>query len=133
MKKTNKENLKSLSVLYLIFFIVGIVLVPVLEFVPELLSKVQEYIKPGKLDVDPKYYIYATLGIHALLDLWYFYLCRRFCSGKSKGILLAILLILSVGGYVAGFLFSGESLTSIPAILDILALVFFVLAKKNKE
>jgi hypothetical protein len=133
VKKTNKENLKSLSVLYLIFFIVGIVLVPVLEFVPELLSKVQEYIKPGKLDVDPKYYIYATLGIHALLDLWYFYLCRRFCSGKSKGILLAILLILSVGGYVAGFLFSGESLTSIPAILDILALVFFVLAKKNKE
>ncbi len=108
-------------------------MVPVLEFVPELLSKVQEYIKPGKLDVDPKYYIYATLGIHVLLDLWYFYLCRRFCSGKSKGILLAILLILSVGGYVAGFLFSGESLTSIPAILDILALVFFVLAKKIRN
>ncbi|MCR5206642.1 MAG: hypothetical protein K6E47_16555 [Lachnospiraceae bacterium] len=97
------------------------------------MSKVQEYIKPGKLDVDPKYYIYATLGIHVLLDLWYFYLCRRFCSGKSKGILLAILLILSVGGYVAGFLFSGESLTSIPAILDILALVFFVLAKKIRN
>ena len=45
MKKTNKENLKSLSVLYLILFIVGIVLIPVLEFVPELMSKVQEYVK----------------------------------------------------------------------------------------
>jgi len=133
MKKTNKENLKSLSVLYLIFFIVGIVLIPVLEFVPELMSKVQEYVKPGDLDIDPKYYVYAIVGIHALLDLWYFYLCRRFCSGKSKGALLAILLVLSVAGYIAGFLYSGESLTSIPAILDIMALVFFVLAKKNKE
>ena len=133
MKKTNKENLKSLSVLYLILFIVGIVLIPVLEFVPELMSKVQEYVKPGDLDIDPKYYVYAIVGIHALLDLWYFYLCRRFCSGKSKGALLAILLVLSVAGYIAGFLYSGESLTSIPAILDIMALVFFVLAKKNKE
>ena len=133
MKKTNKENLKSLSVLYLILFIVGIVLIPVLEFVPELMSKVQEYVKPGDLDIDPKYYVYAIVGIHALLDLWYFYLCRRFCSGKSKGTLLAILLVLSVAGYIAGYFFSGESLTSIPAILDIMALVFFVLAKKNKE
>ena len=133
MKRTNKDNLKSLSVLYLIFFIIGIALIPVLEFVPELMNKVQEYVKPENLDIEPKYYIYITIGVHALLDLWYFYLCRRFCSGKSKGALLAILLILSVGGYVAGFLFSGESLTSIPAILDILALVFFVLAKKNKE
>ncbi len=133
MKKTNKENLKSLSVLYLILFIVGIVLIPVLEFVPELMSKVQEYVKPGDLDIDPKYYVYAIVGIHALLDLWYFYLCRRFCSGKSKGALLAILLVLSVAAYIAGFLYSGESLTSIPAILDIMALVFFVLAKKNKE
>ena len=133
MKKTNKENLKSLSVLYLILFIVGIVLIPVLEFVPELMSKVQEYVKPGDLDIDPKYYVYAILGIHALLDLWYFYLCRRFCSGKSKGTLLAILLVLSVAAYIAGYFFSGESLTSIPAILDIMALVFFVLAKKNKE
>ena len=133
MKKTNKENLKSLSVLYLILFIVGIVLIPVLEFVPELMSKVQEYVKPGDLDIDPKYYVYAILGIHALLDLWYFYLCRRFCSGKSKGTLLAILLVLSVAAYIAGYFFSGESLTSIPAVLDILALVFFLLAKKNRE
>ena len=133
MKKTNKENLKSLSVLYLILFIIGIASIPVLEFVPDLMSKVQEHIKPGDLDIDPKYYVYATLGIHALLDLWYFYLCRRFCSGKSKGALLAILLVLSVAAYIAGFLYSGESLTSIPSILDIMALVFFVLAKKNKE
>ena len=133
MKKTNKENLKSLSVLYLILFIIGIALIPVLEFVPDLMRKVQEHIKPGDLDIDPKYYVYATLGIHALLDLWYFYLCRRFCSGKSKGALLAILLVLSVAAYIAGFLYSGESLTSIPSILDIMALVFFVLAKKNKE
>jgi hypothetical protein len=46
---------------------------------------------------------------------------------------LAILLILSVAGYIAGYFFSGESLTSIPAVLDILALVFFLLAKKNRE
>ena len=133
MKRTNKENLKSLSVLYMIFFIIGIALIPVLEFVPELMSKVQEYVKPENLDIDPKYYIYITIGVHALLDLWYFYLCRRFCSGKSKGTLLAFLLILSVAGYIAGYFFSGESLTSIPAILDILALVFFLLAKKNRE
>lgn len=133
MKKTNKENLKSLSVLYLILFIIGIALIPVLEFVPDLMSKVQEHIKPGDLDIDPKYYVYATLGIHALLDLWYFYLCRRFCSGKSKGGLLTVLLILSVAGYIAGYFFSGESLTSIPVVLDILALVFVILAKKNRE
>jgi len=133
MKRTNKENLKSLSVLYMIFFVIGIALIPVLEFVPDLMSKVQEYVKPGDLDIDPKYYVYGTIGIHALFDLWYFYLCRRFCSGKSKGVLLAILLILSVAGYIAGYFFSGESLTSIPAVLDILALVFFLLAKKNRE
>ena len=133
MKKTNKENLKSLSVLYMIFFVICIALIPVLEFVPELLSKVQEHVKPGDLDIDPKYYVYATLGIHALLDLWFFCLCRRFCSGKSKGGLLTVLLILSVAGYIAGYFFSGESLTSIPAVLDILALVFVILAKKNWE
>lgn len=133
MKRTNKDNLKSLSVLYLIFFIIGIALILVLEFVPELMNKVQEYVKPENLDIEPKYYIYITIGVHALLDLWYFYLCRRFCSGKSKGALLAILLILSVAGYIAGYFFSGESLTSIPAILDILALVFFLLAQKNQE
>ena len=133
MKKTNKENLKSLSVLYLILFIIGIALIPVLEFVPDLMSKVQEHIKPGDLDIDPKYYVYATLGIHALLDLWYFYLCRRFCSGKSKGGLLTVLLILSVAWYIAGYFFSGESLTTIPAVLDILALVFVILAQKNRE
>ncbi len=133
MKKTNKENLKSLSVLYLILFVIGIAFIPVLEFVPDLLSKVLEYVKPGDLDIDPKYYVYAIIGIHALLDLWYFYLCRRFCSGKSKGGLLAVVLILSVAGHIAGYFFSGETLTSIPAILDILALVFLILAFKENN
>jgi hypothetical protein len=65
MKKTNKENLKSLSVLYLILFVIGIAFIPVLEFVPDLLSKVQEYVKPGDLDIDPKF----SKGTRFVLDL----------------------------------------------------------------
>ena len=88
-KRTPRENLKSFSWIYIvvsIFYVVGIIICNVM---PELKDGINEGLgKHGMLSLN------IAAGVVVVLNLWYFWLCRRVAAGKSEGTLYMILLIL---------------------------------------
>ena len=75
-----------------------------------------------------------TAGVVVLINLWYFWLCRRVANGKSKGTLYMILLILGVVSSLVTFFTTkgaGRAL-SFDAIVDLLGLYFLMQVRKEK-
>ena len=76
-----------------------------------------------------------TAGVVVLINLWYFWLCRRVANGKSKGTLYMILLILGVVSSLVTFFTTkgaGRAL-SFDAIVDLLGLYFLMQVKNEKK
>ena len=128
-KRTAHENLKSFSWIYVIvsiFYVVGIIICNVM---PELKDGLTEGLgKDGMLTLN------ATACVVVVLNLWYFWLCRRVANRKSEGTLYMILLILGVIGSLVSFFTTkgaGRAL-SFDAIIDICGLYFLMQAKKEK-
>ena len=74
-----------------------------------------------------------SAGVVVLLNLWYFWLCRRVANGKSEGTLYMILLILGVVGSIVTFFTTkgaGRALT-FDAVIDICGLYFLMQSKKD--
>ena len=90
-----------------------------------------EFKKSLTIDVDPLLAIEATLIVKALIDLWYFYLIRRYTSGKSNGTLIMILLIIGVIGNLIGIIAFKDKAT-LSFIINVVVLFFLCLSKKNK-
>ena len=130
-KRGGKENLKSFSIIYIIvsvFYVVGTI---ICNFMPELSKPIAEaFAQDG---VDGMLVFNISAGVVVLLNLWYFWLCRRVADGKSQGTLYMILLILGVVGSIVTFFTTkgaGRAL-SFDAVIDICGLYFLMQAKKE--
>ena len=128
-KRTPHETLKSFSWIYIvvsIFYVVGII---ICNIMPELKDGITEGLgKDGMLSLN------ITAGVVVVLNLWYFWLCRRVADRKSTGTLYMILLILGVIGSLVSFFTTkgaGRALT-FDAVIDICGLYFLMQAKKEK-
>jgi len=128
-KRTSHETLKSFSWIYIvvsIFYVVGII---ICNIMPELKDGITEGLgKDGMLSLN------ITAGVVVVLNLWYFWLCRRVADRKSTGTLYMILLILGVIGSLVSFFTTkgaGRALT-FDAVIDICGLYFLMQAKKEK-
>ena len=128
-KRTAHETLKSFSWIYVIvsiFYVVGIIICNVM---PELKNGITEGLgNDGMLSLN------IAAGVVVVLNLWYFWLCRRVADRKSEGTLYMILLILGIVGSLVSFFTTkgaGSALT-FDAVVDICGLYFLMQAKKEK-
>ena len=124
-KRSASENLKSFSWIYIIisiFYVVGTI---ICNFMPEL--------KNGFTN-DVMLSLNITAGFVVVLNLWYFWLCRRVADGKSEGNLYMVLLILGIVGSLVSFFTTkgaGKAL-SFDAVVDLCGLYFLMQARKEK-
>ena len=128
-KRSASENLKSFSWIYIIisiFYVVGTIICNV---IPELKNGLTE-----GLGNDAMLSINITAGVVVVLNLWYFWLCRRVADGKSEGNLYMVLLILGViGSLITFFTTKGVAKAlSFDAVVDICGLYFLMQARKEK-
>ena len=128
-KRTPRENLKSFSWIYIIVSIAYVVGIIICNVMPELKDGINEGLgKHGMLSLN----IAAVVVV--VLNLWYFWLCRRVAAGKSEGTLYMILLILGVVSSLVTFFTTkgiGRAL-SFDAIIDLCGLYFLMQVKKEK-
>ena len=128
-KRSASENLKSFSWIYIIvslFYVVGTIICNVM---PELKNGLTE-----GLGNDAMLSINITAGVVVVLNLWYFWLCRRVADGKSEGNLYMVLLILGIVGSLVSFFTTkgiGRAL-SFDAVVDLCGLYFLIQARKEK-
>ena len=127
-KRSPKETLKSFSWIYIvvsIFYVVGVIICNVM---PELKDGITEGLgKDGMLSLN------IAAGVTVVLNLWYFWLCRRAADGKSKGTLYMILLILGVVSSLVTFFTTkgaGRAL-GFDAIVDLCGLYFLMQVRKE--
>ena len=127
-KKTSRKTLKSFSWIYIvmsIFYVVGVIICNVM---PELKDGITEGLgKDGMLSLN------ISAGVTVVLNLWYFWLCRRAADGKSKGTLYMILLILGVVSSLVTFFTTkgaGRAL-GFDAIVDLCGLYFLMQVRKE--
>ena len=127
-KKTSRKTLKSFSWIYIvmsIFYVVGIIICNVM---PELKDGITEGLgKDGMLSLN------ISAGVTVVLNLWYFWLCRRAADGKSKGTLYMILLIIGVVSSIITFFTTkgaGRAL-GFDAIIDLCGLYFLMQVRKE--
>ena len=130
-KRSPKENLKSFSIIYIIvsaFYVIGAI---ICNCMPELSKPIAEAFARDEINGMMMFNISA--GVVVLLNLWYFWLCRRVANGKSEGTLYMILLILGVVGSIVTFFTTkgaGRALT-FDAVIDICGLYFLMKSKKD--
>ena len=128
-KRTPRENLKSFSWIYIIVSIAYVVGIIICNVMPELKDGINEGLgKHGMLSLN------IAAGVVVVLNLWYFWLCRRVAAGKSEGTLYMILLILGVVSSLVTFFTTkgiGRAL-SFDAIIDLCGLYFLMQVKKEK-
>ena len=128
-KRTPRENLKSFSWIYVVVSIFYIAAIIICNVMPELKDGITKGLgKDGMLTLN------ITAVVVVLLNLWYFWLCRRVADRKSEGTLYMILLILGVVGSLVTFFTTkgvGRAL-SFDAIVDICGLYFLMQSKKEK-
>jgi hypothetical protein len=128
-KRSASENLKSFSWIYIIvsiFYVVGTIICNVM---PELKNGLTE-----GLGNDAMLSLNITAGVVVILNLWYFWLCRRVADGKSEGNLYMVLLILGIVGSLVSFFTTkgaGKAL-SFDAVVDLCGLYFLMQARKEK-
>ena len=128
-KRSASENLKSFSWIYIIvsiFYIAGTIIFNVM---PELKDGITE-----GLGDDGILTLNITAGVVVVINLWYFWLCRRVADGKSKGNLYMVLLILGVVSSLVSFFTTkgaGRAL-SFDAVIDLCGLYFLMQARKEK-
>ena len=128
-KRSASENLKSFSWIYIIvsiFYVVGTIICNVM---PELKNGLTE-----GLGNDAMLTLNTTAVAVVVINLWYFWLCRRVADGKSQGNLYMVLLILGIVGSLVSFFTTkgaGRAL-SFDAVIDLCGLYFLMQARKEK-
>ena len=110
-KKSPKENLKSLSWIYIILVVIYTVVAIVCNFVPSVSNILKDYY--GSNDIILA--LNVSVVVNILTYLWYFWLARRVADGKSKGTLYMVLLILGLVGQIVSVIMA-RSLAVISAV-----------------
>ena len=127
--RSASENLKSFSWIYIIVSICYLVGIIICNVMPELKDGLTE-----GLGNDAMLTLNITAGVVVVLNLWYFWLCRRVADGKSEGNLYMVLLILGIVGSLVSFFTTkgvGRAL-SFDAVIDLCGLYFLMQARKEK-
>lgn len=124
-KRSASENLKSFSWIYIVVSILYIAGTIIFNLIPELKNGITN---------DVMLSLNITAGVIVVLNLWYFWLCRRVADGKSKGNLYMVLLILGiVSSLVSFFTTKGAGIAlSLDAVIDLCGLYFLMQARKEK-
>ena len=129
-KRTPRETLKSFSWIYVVVSILYVVGIIICNVMPQLKDGITEGLgKDGMLSLN------VTAVVVVVLNLWYFWLCRRVADRKSKGTLYMILLILGVVSSLVTFFTTegaGRAL-SFDAIIDLCGLYFLMQVKKAEK
>ena len=128
-KRSASENLKSFSWIYIIVSIFNIVGTIICNVMPELKNGIIE-----GLGNDAMLTLNTTAVAVVVINLWYFWLCRRVADGKSQGNLYMVLLILGIVGSLVSFFTTkgaGRAL-SFDAVIDLCGLYFLMQARKEK-
>ena len=127
-KRTPRENLKSFSWIYIIVSVIYVVAIVICNLMPEL----KDSITKGLGD-DGMLTLNIAAGVVVVLNLWYFWLCRRVANRKSEGTLYMVLLILGiVGSIVSFFTNKGARALTFDAIVDFIGLYYLLQARKQK-
>lgn len=128
-KRSASDNLKSFSWIYIVVSVLYIVATIIFNVIPELKNGITE-----GLGNDVMLSLNITAGVVVVLNLWYFWLCRRVADGKSKGNLYMVLLILGVVGSIVSFFTTKGAVRalSFDAIIDLCGLYFLLQARKEK-
>ena len=128
-KKNAKQNLKSLSITYIILAVIGIIFACVVNFVPSVTDAFKQYSKEENFIIN----FNIEVAVSIIGYIWYFWLARRFVNGKSNGTFYMILLIIGVAGGILSLIFGyAKSVATIDFTLDLVALYFLLKAKKQK-
>jgi hypothetical protein len=128
-KRSASENLKSFSWIYIVVSILYIAGTIIFNVTPELKNSITK-----GLGNDAMLSLNIAAGVVVVLNLWYFWLCRRVADGKSEGILYMILLILGiVSSLVSFFTTKGAGIAlTFDAVIDLCGLYFLMQARKEK-
>lgn len=133
-KRSPKELLRSFSWLYIIYVVLGVALAVVIATVPVVRDAIVSV--KGNEEGNPVIIAETILIIQILIALWYFWLVRRFCDGKSRGTVYMVLLILSVASGIVSIIFPGNqgttSFNTTKLAIDALALFWLVKARKSE-
>ena len=116
----------------MIFAILGCIFAILVLLVPnfnEALKQVPDIPK----NISPKAFFVTTIIISSLVDLWYFWLARRYASGKSKGYLYMALLIIGVVGGLVNIFTGSKNVSSINFIIALVGLILMIRAKKSEQ
>ena len=130
-KRSPKENLKSFSIIYIIVSVFYVISAIICNCMPELSKPIAEAFAQDGINGMMMFNI--SSGVVVLLNLWYFWLCRRVAAGKSNGTFYMILLILGVVSSLVSFFTTkgvGSAL-SFDAVIDICGLYFLMQSKKD--
>ena len=123
------QNLRSFSWIYIIVSVFYVVAIIICNVMPELKDGLTE-----GLGNDAMLGLNITAVVVVVLNLWYFWLCRRVADAKSQGNLYMVLLILGVVGSLVTFFTTkgvGRAL-SFDAVIDLCGLYFLMQARKEK-
>ena len=127
-KRTPRENLKSFSWIYIVVSIIYIVAIVICNVMPELKDGITKGLgNDGMLSLN------IAAGVVVVLNLWYFWLCRRVADRKSEGTLYMVLLILGIVGSLVSFFTTkgaGRAL-GFDAIIDLCGLYFLMQVRKE--
>ena len=129
-KKTSRKTLKSFSWIYIVMSIVCVVGVIICNVMPELKNDITNGLGKNRM-----LSLNIEVGVTVVLNLWYFWLCRRAADGKSKGTLYMILLILGIVSSLVTFFTTkgaGKAL-GLDAIIDLCGLYFLMQVKNEKK
>lgn len=129
-KRDSKAVLKSIGFAYLALAIIGIIAGLLFNFVPAFVNGIKSTVgEDGMLMFN------VNVVVTVILDIWYFWLARRVGTGKSKGTLFMVLLILNViSGIVNLFTTRGmEAFGVIELIIYVCTLIFLYRARQDAE
>lgn len=130
-KKGPKDTVKSFSYVYVIFAVLGFIAAIAVLFIPNLNETLKQVVQFPD-NVSPKVFIETSIIVSSLVDLWLFWLVRRYVNGKSKGYFYIVLLVLGIVSGIVG-IFTGKGSISINFIIDVVGLILMIRAKKAEK
>ena len=126
-KKTPRENLKSFSIIYLILAAFYIVATILCLAIPDIANGLKSNFGNEIIII-----FITGAAVSTFFHIWYFVLARRVASGKSKGTLYMILLIIGiVGSVVSAFVSKGISFLNLNTIVNLCGLYFLHQVRKE--
>ena len=128
-KRTANENLKSLSIIYIILAVLDIGALAICNLMPDVVNMFKTNFGDNVMIE-----MSITIAVSVILYLWYFWLARRVADGKSNGMLLMILLVMGIAGsLVNAFVQRKFAFLSLDVIADICALYYLYQVRKESQ